>query len=165
MSLQAIVESDGNTGGMVTQVTLQATHTLRAGEGNILQPAQPVIMSSTAHALYRKKTKNEVCDSYIAKLVEREDIDVSTPGFIESIRQHFDKLPTRYALDVNLDSLDVLSHKRLLDEARADPTAVSFAVRPVEIIVPKHKDTFESPTSPQVSAAVVVVTMKANMIS
>ena len=54
-----------------------------------------------------------------------------------------------------LCSLDVLSHKRLLDEARADPTAVSFAVRPVEIIVPKVKETpcTESPCSPQVGVA------------
>ena len=38
-----------------------------------------------------------------------------------------------YALDVNLASLDVLNHKRLLDSARADPSAVSFQVRPVDV--------------------------------
>ncbi|KDD75399.1 hypothetical protein H632_c703p1, partial [Helicosporidium sp. ATCC 50920] len=39
----------------------------------------------------------------------------------------------RYALDVNTNSLDVLNHKRLLDSARADPSAVSFQVRPVDV--------------------------------
>ena len=37
------------------------------------------------------------------------------------------------ALDVNIGSLDVLNHKRLLDSARADPSAVSFQVRPVDV--------------------------------
>jgi hypothetical protein len=37
-------------------------------------------------------------------------------------------------LDVNISSLDVLNHKRLLDSARADPSAVSFQVRPVDVV-------------------------------
>lgn len=105
--------------------------------------------TSSMHMAYRRKTKGEVVEAYLAQLSVRGDVDVSAPGFLESIRRHFDKLPTRYALDVNLESLDVLSHKRLLDEARADPTAVSFAVRPVEIIVPKCREAVESPASPQ----------------
>lgn len=40
----------------------------------------------------------------------------------------------RYAFDVNIESLDVLNHKRLLDSARAEPSAVSFQVRPVDVI-------------------------------
>jgi hypothetical protein len=87
----------------------------------------------------RKRTKLQVFDLYIQKLAERGDVDTQAPGFIDGLRLHFDRLPTRYALDVNIDSLDVLSHKRLLDEARADPTAVSFAVRPVEVVVQKHR--------------------------
>lgn len=42
--------------------------------------------------------------------------------------------PCRYALDVNISSLDVLNHKRLLDSARADPSAVSFQLRPVDVV-------------------------------
>lgn len=87
----------------------------------------------------RKRTKLEVFELYVQKLAERGDVDTQAPGFIDGLRLHFDRLPTRYALDVNIDSLDVLSHKRLLDEARADPTAVSFAVRPVEVVVQKHR--------------------------
>jgi hypothetical protein len=40
----------------------------------------------------------------------------------------------RYALDVNINSLDVLNHKRLLDSARSDPSAVSFQLRPVDVV-------------------------------
>lgn len=39
-----------------------------------------------------------------------------------------------YALDVNINSLDVLNHKRLLDSARSDPSAVSFQLRPVDVV-------------------------------
>lgn len=88
----------------------------------------------------RKRTKQEVCEEFITKLRERGDVEVDTPGLLASVQQHFAKLPTRYALDVNIDGLDVLSHKRLLEEARADPTTVSFAVRPVEIAMARHSD-------------------------
>lgn len=54
----------------------------------------------------------------------------------------------RYALDVNISSLDVLSHKRLLDEARSDPTTVSFAVRPVEVLHRLSRDADDGLPSP-----------------
>ncbi|GIL93113.1 hypothetical protein Vretifemale_20566 [Volvox reticuliferus] len=81
----------------------------------------------------RKRTKGDVCEAFLGRLAERDDVELDAV-LLEGIRQHFDRLPTRYALDVNVDGLDVLSHKRLLDEARSDPTTVSFAVRPVEIV-------------------------------
>ncbi|KAG2485771.1 hypothetical protein HYH03_015484 [Edaphochlamys debaryana] len=84
----------------------------------------------------RKRTKVDVCEAFLANLQTRGDVELDA-ALVEGIRQHFDRLPTRYALDVNVDGLDVLSHKRLLDEARADPTTVSFAVRPVEIVGPR----------------------------
>lgn len=83
----------------------------------------------------RKTNKREIALMYCAKLAERGDFNVNEPGFKEDMIRHFETLPTRYALDVNLDSLDVLSHQRLLNEARADQTSVSYAVRPVEILV------------------------------
>lgn len=102
------------------------------------------------HLALRRRTKAAICEDFIAKLRKRGDVEVDAQGFAESVRRHFDLLPSRYSLDVNLDSLDVLSHKRLLDEARADPSAVSFAVRPVEIIVPRRQDSsgLDSPASP-----------------
>lgn len=85
----------------------------------------------------RRRDKAAIASAYVERLRERGDVDVDAPGFTESITQHFERLPTRYAMDVNIDSLDPLSHRRLLEEARLDPSTVSFAVRPVEILVPK----------------------------
>jgi hypothetical protein len=108
-------------------------------------------MSVASTMLARKKTKLEVFQAYSKKLSERGDIDISASGFLESLRDHFNRLPTRYALDVNIDSLDVLSHKRLLEEARSDPTAVSFAIRPVEVVVSRLRESSQSPAINQVS--------------
>lgn len=92
-------------------------------------------MSGSAQQSLRKRTKAEVSAAFIQRLSDRRSIDLEVPGVIESIQKHFQLLPTRYALDVNLGSLDVLNHKRLLDSARADPSAVSFQVRPVDVAV------------------------------
>lgn len=113
----------------------------------------PVVYGSVAMATapsiaVRKRTKREVCDNFICNLRERGDVAVDAPGFAESVYRHFETLPTRYALDINIDGLDVLNHKRLLEEARGDPSAVSFAVRPVEVVVPKCRDSLDGPCSP-----------------
>lgn len=50
------------------------------------------------------------------------------------VAAHLPARACRYALDVNIQSLDVLNHKRLLDSARADPSAVSFQLRPVDVV-------------------------------
>lgn len=107
-----------------------------------------VVMSNTPTFAVRKRTKREVCENFLHNLQQRGDIDVALPGFAESVVQHFEKLPTRYALDINIEGIDVLNHKRLLEEARADPSAVSFAVRPVEVVVPKFRDSYDGPCSP-----------------
>ena len=87
----------------------------------------------------RKKSKHDVCLSFLGKLRERHVIDV-TEELEAGVEQHFHLLPSRYAYDVNLDSLDVLNHKRLLDSARADPSAVSFQVRQVDISTSPNLD-------------------------
>lgn len=97
-------------------------------------------MTTTTQLPFRKKTKQDVCNAFLIKLQERGDVDVGAHGFVDSVCAHFDKLPTRYALDVNTDSLDVLNHKRLLEEARGDPSSVSFHVRPVEVLLSRFQD-------------------------
>lgn len=90
--------------------------------------------NSAAHLALRKRSKSEVCEAFLQRLRERHSFDLDLAGVIEGIQEHFQLLPSRYALDVNINSLDVLNHKRLLDSARADPSAVSFQVRPVDIV-------------------------------
>jgi hypothetical protein len=96
-----------------------------------------------------RRSKQSVAEAFLAKLHERGDIDLGAPGFVESVCAHFERLPTRYALDVNIESLDVLSHKRLLEEARSDPATVSFAVRSVEVLHTRHSsDSLPTPAFP-----------------
>ena len=71
-------------------------------------------------------------------MLARPDITHLEPAFKDQLRKHFDLLPTRYALDINLETLDVLNHMQLLEEARSDPSAVFFHVRIVEVIVSAH---------------------------
>jgi hypothetical protein len=75
----------------------------------------------------------QVCEAYLQKMLARPDITHLEPGFKDQLWKHFDLLPTRYALDINLETLDVLNHMQLLEEARSDPSAVFFHVRIVEI--------------------------------
>lgn len=91
----------------------------------------------------RARSRRGVAEAYIAGLQARGDV-VLTPDQAADLINHFETLPTRYALDVNIESLDVLSHKRLLEEARGDPATVSFAVRPVEVLH-AHRDAHTSP--------------------
>ena len=109
------------------------------------RPAAPPCcpgLAAMAGGVYqlRKRSKADVCEAFVAKLRERQAVDLDAPGAVEGIQQHFRLLPTRYALDVNTDSLDVLNHQRLLDSARADPSAVSFQVRPVDVTACSSSD-------------------------
>ena len=94
--------------------------------------------SASGQQQLMKRTKQEICSAFIARLRERRSLDV-TQEVIEGIKQHFASLPTRYALDVNISSLDILNHHRLLQSARNDPAAVSFQVRSVDVgLVPTY---------------------------
>lgn len=93
-------------------------------------------MTEASHQslLRRNPSKSEICDLFLQRLRDRGTVEL-TPSLIEGIRLHFQLLPSRYAKDVNVSSLDILNHKRLLESARADPSAVSFQVRPVDVAV------------------------------
>ncbi|GMH40072.1 hypothetical protein BSKO_07976 [Bryopsis sp. KO-2023] len=119
---------------------------LRSESANACRPG----MSATARLSIRKRTKTDVCEKFIDGLRERTDVDVDEPNFVEGIREHFKLLPTRYALDVNIQGLDVLNHKKLLEEARKNPESVAFQVRPVEVFLPLAKDAnaIDSTSSP-----------------
>lgn len=102
----------------------------------------------------RPRSKQAVAEAFLQRLAERGDIDLSVPGLVTAICRHFETLPTRYALDVNIDSLDVLSHKRLLEEARSDPATVSFAVRPVEVLHARPRESTDGLPTPAFPAEV-----------
>ncbi len=60
----------------------------------------------------RRAQKSTVAEAYLAWLASCPDIDTSSLAEMAAgVRNHFNTLPTRYCLDVSLDSLDPLSHK------------------------------------------------------
>ena len=86
-----------------------------------------------SHLALRRRTKHDVCEAFLSGLAARGHPGAGDVRFREAIHEHFRSLPTRYALDINLSSLDVLNHRRLLEAARADSSSISFQVRPVDV--------------------------------
>ncbi|KAG0557777.1 hypothetical protein KC19_11G156500 [Ceratodon purpureus] len=113
---------------------------------------QPGKMTSSARGgagspnQQRHQKKKEVCAKILAQLREIGHESVEKPGFAEELQAHFSRLPTRYALDVHIDRAeDVLTHKRLLLEARVPENRPVFHVRAVQIL---PADSLDEPTSP-----------------
>eukprot|EP01025_Chloroclados_australasicus_P038950 TRINITY_DN4019_c0_g1_i1.p1 TRINITY_DN4019_c0_g1~~TRINITY_DN4019_c0_g1_i1.p1 ORF type:complete len:559 (+),score=63.44 TRINITY_DN4019_c0_g1_i1:239-1915(+) len=85
--------------------------------------------------MQRMQAKQQALHQFVEYLRSRGDIDVNNNDFIQSLVEHFKLLPTRYALDVTTDSMDIYYHWSLLQEARRDPQAILFHVRLVQIFV------------------------------
>ncbi|KAL3689066.1 hypothetical protein R1sor_015375 [Riccia sorocarpa] len=82
----------------------------------------------------RHPVKSEVCAEVLRRLAEAGNEVVATPGFAEDLQAHFNRLPTRYALDVNTERAeDVLTHKNLLHLAETPENRPAFHVRPVHV--------------------------------
>ncbi|ONM56877.1 Serine/threonine-protein kinase STY17 [Zea mays] len=55
------------------------------------------------------------------------------PGLEDELWAHFQGLPARYALDVNVERVeDVLLHKKLLEQAHKPMNGLVFDVRPAQ---------------------------------
>ncbi|KAG6552390.1 hypothetical protein Mapa_006244 [Marchantia paleacea] len=82
----------------------------------------------------RHPVKSEVCAEVLKRLAEAGAEAVAAPGFAEDLQAHFNRLPTRYALDVNTERAeDVLTHKNLLHLAETPENRPAFHVRPVHV--------------------------------
>mmetsp|Transcript_21197 Transcript_21197/g.63782 ORF Transcript_21197/g.63782 Transcript_21197/m.63782 type:complete len:615 (-) Transcript_21197:1774-3618(-) len=130
-----LVGSAGSFGSLHKELSVSPAGggSLAGGAGGGSQNLQQAMSNSQHHGPPRRATRNDIVEAFISNLRARGTIDLESPGILVGIREHFQHLPTRYALDVNIATLDVLNHKRLLDSARMDPSAVSFQVRPVEV--------------------------------
>ncbi|XP_024393616.1 serine/threonine-protein kinase STY46 isoform X3 [Physcomitrium patens] len=101
------------------------------------------------HNAQRKQKKREVCESILSQLQDSGNDAASIPGFADELQAHFNRLPTRYALDVHIDRTeDVLTHKRLLEEAKVVRNVAAFHVRSVEIFPSEPPDNSISQTAP-----------------
>ncbi|CAG7885934.1 unnamed protein product [Brassica rapa] len=72
-------------------------------------------MMSQAGMERRERMKVEVFEEVILRLRQSDNIDTDLPGFVDDLWAHFNRLPARYALDVNVERAeDVVMHQRLL---------------------------------------------------
>lgn len=74
----------------------------------------------------------EVYNEVLARLRAAGEI---SPGFQDALWAHFHRLPARYALDVNAERAeDVVTHQRLLQEARDPHRRPALSVRVVQVV-------------------------------
>ncbi|KAI3515229.1 hypothetical protein L1887_14018 [Cichorium endivia] len=78
--------------------------------------------------------KLEVYNEILLRLKESNNGEAKEPGFDDELLAHFNRLPNRYALDVNIERAeDVLMHKRLLSLAHDPANGLVFDVRLVQV--------------------------------
>ncbi|KAH7523458.1 hypothetical protein FEM48_Zijuj06G0013200 [Ziziphus jujuba var. spinosa] len=83
----------------------------------------------------KHKQKVDIYDEVLHRLRDLNVAESWLPGFEDELWAHFCRLPTRYALDVNVETAqDVLMHKRLLHMARNPVTRPAVEVRLVQVI-------------------------------
>ncbi|XP_028774557.1 serine/threonine-protein kinase STY17 isoform X2 [Neltuma alba] len=91
------------------------------------------VQSPQAHPRQHRK-KLEVFNEVLRRIQESNCEDANVPGFDDQLWLHFNRLPARYALDVNVERAeDVLSHKRLLKLAEDPGNRPVFQVRSVQV--------------------------------
>lgn len=92
-----------------------------------------VVESPAANSRQRRR-KLEVYNEVLRRLKESNIPEAREPGFDDELWAHFNRLPTRYALDVNVERAeDVLMHKRLLQLARDPANRPVFEIRLVQV--------------------------------
>ncbi|KAF3434774.1 hypothetical protein FNV43_RR21860 [Rhamnella rubrinervis] len=80
------------------------------------------------------RQKLEVYNEVLRRLKESKTEEAIQPGFDDELLAHFNRLPTRYALDVNVERAeDVLMHKRLLHLADDPANRPAIEVRLVQV--------------------------------
>ncbi|XP_070024090.1 serine/threonine-protein kinase STY8 [Nicotiana tabacum] len=92
-----------------------------------MEPSSP-----KQNRLHRQKL--EVFNQVLTRLQDLNLEEVKLPGFEDHLWLHFNRLPVRYASDVNVERAeDVLMHKRLLDQAEDPANRPAFDVRLVQV--------------------------------
>ncbi|XP_023552583.1 serine/threonine-protein kinase STY8-like isoform X1 [Cucurbita pepo subsp. pepo] len=89
--------------------------------------------SSQANPRHHRQ-KLDVYNEVLRRIQESNFHEANLPGFDDQLWLHFNRLPARYALDVNVDRAeDVLMHKRLLQLAVDPANRPAFDVRSVQV--------------------------------
>nr|XP_043616178.1 serine/threonine-protein kinase STY46-like [Erigeron canadensis] len=82
----------------------------------------------------KRRPKVEVYEEVLRRLKESDCLEACQPGFEHQLWSHFNRLPVRYALDVNVErAQEVLMHKKLLHMAHDPTTRPAFEVRLIQL--------------------------------
>ncbi|CAD5190767.1 unnamed protein product [Musa acuminata subsp. malaccensis] len=82
----------------------------------------------------QQRHKLEAYAKVLRRLRKAGRPEVLSPSFEDGLLNHFNRLPERYALDVNVERAeDVLTHKKLLELAQEPANRPVFAVRLVQV--------------------------------
>lgn len=101
----------------------------------------------------QQQRKLEVYNEVLRRLQESHHPEAQLPAFPDQLWVHFNRLPTRYALDVNVERAeDVLTHKRLLDLARDPANRPALEVRLVQVPTSSHSANTPHSISPEKDA-------------
>ncbi|XP_062193928.1 serine/threonine-protein kinase STY46-like isoform X1 [Phragmites australis] len=114
------------------------SHAAAAGGGGAVAASGPATSSSSAAQARKQQQQHrhklEVYTEVLQRLHDSGMPEARAPGFDEELWNHFNRLPARYAMDVNVERAeDVLTHKRLLEQARDPAQRPAFAVRAVQV--------------------------------
>ncbi|GFS34699.1 ACT-like protein tyrosine kinase family protein [Actinidia rufa] len=106
-----------------------------------------VVEPSQANSRQQRR-KLEVYNQVLRRLRESNNQEAKEPGFEDELWAHFNRLPARYALDVNVERAeDVLMHKRLLQLARDPDNRPAFEIRLVQVLPTSDGNTVDSACS------------------
>ncbi|PON57223.1 Phosphorylase kinase, gamma catalytic subunit [Parasponia andersonii] len=90
--------------------------------------------SSSPVRTRQQRQKLEVYNEVLRRLKNSNNDEAIQPGFDDELWAHFNRLPARYALDVNVERAeDVLMHKRLLHLAHNPANRPAIEVRLVQV--------------------------------
>ncbi|XP_022725447.1 serine/threonine-protein kinase STY46-like isoform X2 [Durio zibethinus] len=82
----------------------------------------------------QQRQKLDVYNEVLRRLRESDKEEANRPGFEDELWTHFKRLPSRYALDVNVERAeDVLMHQRLLHLAHDPANRPAMEVRLVQV--------------------------------
>ncbi|KAF8701056.1 hypothetical protein HU200_033951 [Digitaria exilis] len=108
-----------------------------SGGGAVVPATSSSSAAAAAQARKQQQQQRHKLEVYTEVLRRLHDAGLSearAPGFDDELWNHFNRLPARYAMDVNVERAeDVLTHKRLLEQARDPAQRPAFAVRAVQV--------------------------------
>jgi hypothetical protein len=105
-----------------------------AGGGAAGSSSPPAASAASRKQQQQQRHKLEVYTQVLRRLQDAGVPDAQSPGFEDELWSHFNRLPARYAMDVNVERAeDVLTHKLLLGLAKDPAQRPAFSVRAVQV--------------------------------